>query len=115
MDSPSGTYAYFPKVTILGTIQDSEIVWNSTCHYFTFWVWKVYHINYNLFPTYNILRNFVWTFLAQDIENLPRSPIYDCILEEAGTLIWKNHISWSIVILRLKCLQKEQQEFLFDL
>ena len=29
MDSPSGTYVYFPKVSVSGTVQHSEIVWIS--------------------------------------------------------------------------------------
>ena len=109
MDSPSGTYADFPKVTFLGTVQHSELVQTAMSHCFTLCIWKTYHWNYVPCPIYKILWNLVWTFLARYIANLPRSPIYDCILEEARTLIWRNHISWSIVNLKLKCLQKVQK------
>ena len=115
MDSPSGTYSDFPKVNVLDTVQHNELVRIATCHYFTFWVWKVYYKNYSPWPTYNILINFIWTFLAWDIKNLPRSPVYEWILEEARTLIWRNHISWSIANMNLKILHKVQREFLFIL
>ena len=93
MDSPSATYAEFTKVTVLGTVQHNKLVRTATCHYLTFWVWKVYYKNYSAWNTWNISINFIWTFPARDIKNLPRSPVYDYILEEVGTLICRNHKS----------------------
>ena len=113
--SPSGTYSNFPKVNYSRIVEHRELVWTTTFHCFTFQVWKAYQGHYSMLPTYNILRNLVCTFLARDIANLPRSHVYDCIMEEDGTLIWRNHISWSIANLRLKILHSVQNKFIFTL
>ena len=46
---------------------------------------------------WKIFKNFIWTFVAQDIVILPRCPVYGWILEEDGTLTWRDHISQNIV------------------
>ena len=111
--SPIGTR--FPKVTYFRTVQKSKLVRTSTCHWFTFGVWTFYYRKYSSCPFWNILRNFIWTFIARDISILPRSLVYDCILEEDGTLIWRNHMSRSIKNMMLKILQKVQKDFIFSL
>ena len=65
--SPFGTYESFPKVTYFRTVHHSELVQTATCHCFTLRVWNFYHRNYSPCPIWNILQNFIWTFIAQDI------------------------------------------------
>ena len=66
------------------TVQHRELVQNATCHCFTFGVWNVYQKMYILFPFWNIFQNFIWTFLSRDIANIPRSHVYEYILERGG-------------------------------
>ena len=72
--TPIGTYESFPRVTYFKTVQLSKLVQTSMCHCFTFGFWNFYHRNYGLCPIFEILWNFIWTFIAWDITNIPRCP-----------------------------------------
>ena len=73
--SPICIYDPFPKVTYYRTVQNSEVVWHTMCHWFIFGVWSLDHKNYSPCPFWNIFRNSIWTFVAQDIAILPRCPV----------------------------------------
>ena len=61
----------------------------------------------------NIFRNSIWTSVAQDIVILPRCLVQGWILEEAGTLNWRDHISWSTANLSMIFGHRIHQDFIF--
>ena len=63
----------------------------------------------------HLYKNFIWTFVSQDIAILPRCPVWGWILKEARILTWRDRISQNRENQRLKFEHNVNQYFIFIL